>query len=194
MSVSEHIVNIKGHRYRYAYDRATRKTQYLGPVGDAPPLSESDFHRTIITPSDPETFGVVGIRDIELGSIVGPRGERGWIEIKTYGGQMISLIPEDFNDKRKWRKISNVKPGDILKFTGDPLGSFDVEVITKRDIKTGKIHFTEEEREQVRAELRQELVEQRRMRDDEEDKALDQLQKEIEDVLQAMNQYEGVRK
>lgn len=42
--IEESVVVIKGHRYRYGYDYSTRKTVYLGPVGeDAPALSEGDF-------------------------------------------------------------------------------------------------------------------------------------------------------
>jgi len=39
----EHVVEIKGGRYRYAYDPDTKKTLYRGPVGDSPQLSEEQF-------------------------------------------------------------------------------------------------------------------------------------------------------
>jgi hypothetical protein len=39
--MAEHIVKIKGHRYRYAYEEG--QTVYKGPVGDAPPISPEDF-------------------------------------------------------------------------------------------------------------------------------------------------------
>lgn len=39
----ESVVDISGHRYRYEYDEASQKTHYLGPVGDAPAMSEEEF-------------------------------------------------------------------------------------------------------------------------------------------------------
>ena len=39
----EHIVGIKGHQYKYAYDPDTQSMKYLGPVGSSPPISEEQF-------------------------------------------------------------------------------------------------------------------------------------------------------
>jgi hypothetical protein len=39
----ESRVIISGHQYRYEYDENTKTTKYLGPVGDAPEMSEADF-------------------------------------------------------------------------------------------------------------------------------------------------------
>jgi len=41
--MKENVVEISGHRYRYAYDPDTGKTLYKGPVGSAPPISQDDF-------------------------------------------------------------------------------------------------------------------------------------------------------
>ena len=40
-------VDIKGHRYRYQYNEETGATEYLGPVGDAPAISEEEFLRRV---------------------------------------------------------------------------------------------------------------------------------------------------
>jgi hypothetical protein len=45
--VKESIVEINGHQYRYRYDPSTQKTEYVGPVGDAPAMAEEDFWRVI---------------------------------------------------------------------------------------------------------------------------------------------------
>ena len=39
----EHVVDIKGNRYRYTYDSTTKSMRYLGPVGDAPSMNEEEF-------------------------------------------------------------------------------------------------------------------------------------------------------
>jgi hypothetical protein len=41
----ESVVTIKGHLYRYGYDPATKKTKFLGPVGNSPNISEDEFHK-----------------------------------------------------------------------------------------------------------------------------------------------------
>ena len=41
--MTETIVNIEGYQYRYQYNPDTQLTEYLGPVGDSPPLKESEF-------------------------------------------------------------------------------------------------------------------------------------------------------
>jgi len=41
--LKENIVQIGNHRYRYAYDPNGQQTRYLGPVGQAPDLTESEF-------------------------------------------------------------------------------------------------------------------------------------------------------
>lgn len=41
--MKESIVEINGHQYRYGYDPDTQKTKYLGPVGDAPAISQAEF-------------------------------------------------------------------------------------------------------------------------------------------------------
>jgi hypothetical protein len=66
----ESIVKINGHQYRYEYQGG--KTVYLGPVGDAPTLSESEFMshtegRWHIWPTDVEESKFVwyDVTDIE---------------------------------------------------------------------------------------------------------------------------------
>lgn len=39
----ESVVEINGHQYRYQYNPDTGKTEYVGPVGDAPIISEAEF-------------------------------------------------------------------------------------------------------------------------------------------------------
>ena len=39
--MSENVVTIKGHQYKYVY--IDGETKYMGPVGDAPALSEAEF-------------------------------------------------------------------------------------------------------------------------------------------------------
>jgi hypothetical protein len=39
----ESVVDIAGHQYRYVYNEANGKTEYMGPVGDVPTLSEEEF-------------------------------------------------------------------------------------------------------------------------------------------------------
>ena len=41
--MSETVVEIGGHHYRYEYDPESKNTLYRGPVGDAPALSEEEF-------------------------------------------------------------------------------------------------------------------------------------------------------
>jgi hypothetical protein len=48
--MSESIVEIEGHLYRYEYDPASQKTLYRGPVGDAPPLTEEMFRDLLLQP------------------------------------------------------------------------------------------------------------------------------------------------
>jgi hypothetical protein len=43
--MKESVVEINENWYRYQYDPETQKTQYLGPVGDSPTLSEEEFLR-----------------------------------------------------------------------------------------------------------------------------------------------------
>jgi hypothetical protein len=43
--VKDVIVDISGNRYRYSYNPETKRTEYRGPVGDAPPISEREFQR-----------------------------------------------------------------------------------------------------------------------------------------------------
>jgi len=47
--MKESIVEIAGHRYRYGYDSDTKRTVYLGPVGDGPELSENEFLKALAT-------------------------------------------------------------------------------------------------------------------------------------------------
>ena len=46
--MKESVVSIGGHQYRYGYDPGTKSTEYLGPVGDAPELSERIFHLILV--------------------------------------------------------------------------------------------------------------------------------------------------
>jgi hypothetical protein len=41
--VKESVVEIGGHQYRYTYNPETQRTEYLGPVGESPPLNETEF-------------------------------------------------------------------------------------------------------------------------------------------------------
>jgi hypothetical protein len=41
--MKENIVEIRGHKYRYAYDQESKKMKYLGPLGNAPPITEDEF-------------------------------------------------------------------------------------------------------------------------------------------------------
>jgi hypothetical protein len=41
--MNESVVVINDNYYRYGYDPDTQKTHYLGPVGEAPQLSEEQF-------------------------------------------------------------------------------------------------------------------------------------------------------
>jgi len=45
--LKESIAQIKGSQYRYHYDPETKATKYLGPVGDAPELGETEFIRHV---------------------------------------------------------------------------------------------------------------------------------------------------
>jgi len=45
----ESIVEINGHLYRYRYNDDTQKTDYIGPVGDAPGITEEEFNVVILT-------------------------------------------------------------------------------------------------------------------------------------------------
>jgi hypothetical protein len=42
------VVEIAGHQYRYGYDPDSKKTIYLGPIGDGPEISEEDFLAAIL--------------------------------------------------------------------------------------------------------------------------------------------------
>lgn len=55
--MTESVVEIKGSQYRYAYDPETQTTRYLGPVGDAPTISEEEFLEELFKlPTKEETF------------------------------------------------------------------------------------------------------------------------------------------
>jgi hypothetical protein len=41
--MSENVVEINGKNYRYRYNLDTQKTEYLGPVGDNPSITEEEF-------------------------------------------------------------------------------------------------------------------------------------------------------
>lgn len=43
----ESVVEIKSGKYRYVYNEQTRATEYLGPVGNSPPLSEAEFLKIV---------------------------------------------------------------------------------------------------------------------------------------------------
>ena len=65
----ESIVIISGHQYRYEYDEETQTTKYLGPVGDAPEMTEEIFlaamnipKRIKFTKNQEELFKVVANR------------------------------------------------------------------------------------------------------------------------------------
>jgi len=47
------IVEIRGNKYRYAYDPDLGETIYLGPVGKSPMISEEDFLRKVENTSGP---------------------------------------------------------------------------------------------------------------------------------------------
>jgi hypothetical protein len=47
--MTESVVEINGHQYRYVYNQDTKATEYLGPVGDAPPVGEAEFLSVILT-------------------------------------------------------------------------------------------------------------------------------------------------
>lgn len=47
--MKENVVEIGNHRYRYGYDSSTKRTVYLGPVGDGPELSENEFLKALAT-------------------------------------------------------------------------------------------------------------------------------------------------
>jgi hypothetical protein len=47
--MKENIVEIKGGKYRYAYDPETQDTVYRGPVGDAPALDIGEFEEFMKT-------------------------------------------------------------------------------------------------------------------------------------------------
>jgi hypothetical protein len=42
------IAVINGHEYKYRYNPETKGMDYLGPVGDAPPLSQEEFQRLLL--------------------------------------------------------------------------------------------------------------------------------------------------
>ena len=43
--MAENVVTIKGNKYKYTY--VDGETKYLGPVGDAPALTEQEFMKAI---------------------------------------------------------------------------------------------------------------------------------------------------
>jgi hypothetical protein len=60
--MKENVVDIRGHKYRYAYDAESQKTTYLGPVGNAPALDE-DMFKAIVTQ---KISGVLDMRQVPL--------------------------------------------------------------------------------------------------------------------------------
>lgn len=58
--MKENIVRIKEGQYRYRYDPATKKTEYLGPVGSSPQISEEDFQRRFISDRGEKYEGLPG--------------------------------------------------------------------------------------------------------------------------------------
>lgn len=65
--MTESIVDIGGHQYRYRYNQDTQLTEYIGPVGDSPPLKESEFlavatvQVTILSPEEKIQLGHASI-------------------------------------------------------------------------------------------------------------------------------------
>ena len=98
--MKEHVVEIKGGRYRYHYDPELKRTVYDGPVGFSPPLTQDEFEqffRTIYDMSFEDNQKMVSeIREIadqmegevwmpanarEI--ILGTRVEEGWEKINA---------------------------------------------------------------------------------------------------------------
>jgi hypothetical protein len=81
--MKESVVDIKGHRYRYRYDPETKDTLYVGPVGDAPAISEGEFA---------ESFN--RMIEWQQGRIVIPKDD--WVDFKK-------------RIRNGWNKIQNRK-------------------------------------------------------------------------------------
>jgi hypothetical protein len=92
--MSDSIVNISGHQYRYRYNPDTGKTEYKGPVGDAPALTEEEF------------FALIFADEIES------KGEfRLEMDVDRTGGRIVSVT-----DKAGLPEYSFVMPVHVWEF------------------------------------------------------------------------------
>jgi len=61
--MSESIVTIGDHQYRYRYNQDTKSMDYMGPVGDAPPVNEVEFEKYLLF-HDPGVQGSLNDPDV----------------------------------------------------------------------------------------------------------------------------------
>jgi hypothetical protein len=78
----EHVVDIKGHKYRYVYNEGN--TEYRGPVGDAPSISEADFLKAMGKQRPRLTEQQIEVMKVIKLSIVPPHEDAN-IELTGYG-------------------------------------------------------------------------------------------------------------
>jgi hypothetical protein len=87
------IALINGHEYKYKYNPDTKTMDYLGPVGDAPPLTEREFNLTVLFSGVPTVIA------------------------NTKKG-VVQLTPEPYSDRYyeiKMETSADLSPKDIFK-------------------------------------------------------------------------------
>jgi hypothetical protein len=85
------IALINGHEYKYRYNKESGGMDYLGPVGDAPAITQREFQRAMTMESDVKKFlsefkghrsGAVLIQELEEKGVSEERINR-WLSGKT---------------------------------------------------------------------------------------------------------------
>ena len=54
--MKDNIVEIRGNKYRYRYDPVSKKTHYVGPVGESPELDEWEFQKLLMASRGEEIY------------------------------------------------------------------------------------------------------------------------------------------
>jgi hypothetical protein len=131
--MSDNIVEISGHRYKYRYEHG--KTIYVGPVGDAPPISEGDFDAYM------KQISLTGKEISDLRNI--SMAMEGEVRLPKDVGQIIF----DRMEEEDWAKVDAGKAlrwfRDIYTSTGDEVDQGLVENMTtiSRDLDGDELYL-----------------------------------------------------
>jgi hypothetical protein len=106
-------VDIKGHRYRYHYNEESGSTEYLGPVGSAPAISEADFHKLFTTSRLVKEKLSEYKRFRRKYMVVDAEGEDVWDEFQgeavPYTKRLEMIIEGDFQREIMWHPEMSIQ-------------------------------------------------------------------------------------